>query len=768
MKKKIFIMICLIVFIFSIAGVSAGGQAIGGTDNNVSGTDTLAVSLGNGETLGSADGGTFAELQKKIDEAFEGSTINLENDYKSGEYTGMSITKSLTINGNGHTIDAQNYGYIFDIESDNVVLKNITFINAYLSYMVPSRDFGAAIHINADNTIIQDCTFRNNSIKLSIHGAGGGAIFCGGNTTIINSVFEDNYVSGDTSSDGGAICSAGNLNLLNSRFISNSVGGTEGEGAAVYCNGDLTVNGCSFEDNILASWDAVDGGAIHCNGDVDVVNSSFISNGCGSGIVGFGGAIYSKGTVDVSDSNFTGNSLSCYDVAGGAIYASTVNAKNSVFIDNYVGAESNSYITPSAVGGAIRCGKADIHGCEFINNSASGADEQLGIGGAIRTNDITNIEGSNFISNSAEDGEALWAYEAFTSIENSSFINNDYTLVNASFKIYARELVKYYGGSERFNVEVTCNDTAIRDARVTISINGIDYYRATNRYGMVSMAINLGCGKYDVAVKYGTYMVNSTITVKSTVSGENITKTFRNATQYYAKFLNTEGNLLANAPVTFNINGVFYTRNTDASGVAKLNINLNPGEYIITAINTNSGEMYSNVVTVLPNIAENNNLTKYYRNDSQYVVRLLDDGGNPVGAGVNVTFNINGVLYTRTTNATGHAKLNINLEPGTYIITVMYKDLMLSNSITVLPVLEAKDLNMKYLDGSKFEAKLVDGEGNPYSGQNITFNVNGVFYDRTTDDSGIARLNINLMPGEYIITSSYKGSNIANRITISS
>ncbi len=761
-------MICLIVFIFSIAGVSAGNQAINGTDNNVGGTDTLAVSLGNGETLGSADGGTFAELQKKIDEAFEGSTINLENDYSSKEYTGMSITKSLTINGNGHTIDAQNNGYIFDIESDNVVLKNITFTNAYVIYMIPSRNFGAAINIDADNAIIQDCNFRNNSMDLAIGDAFGGAISCNGNLKIINSVFEGNDVNGGTSSNGGAIYSSGNLNLLNSRFISNSVRGTEGEGAAVYCNGHLTVNGCSFEDNILASWDAVDGGAIHCNGDVDVVNSSFISNGCGSGIMGFGGAIYSKGTVDVSDSNFTGNSLSCYDVAGGAIYASTVNAKNSVFIDNYVEAESNSYITPSAVGGAIRSGKADIRGCEFINNSASGADEQPGIGGAIRTNDITNIEGSNFISNSADDGESLWVYEAFTSIENCSFINNDYTLANASFKIYARELVKYYGGSERFNAEVTCNDTAVRDARVTISINGIDYYRSTNRYGMVSMAINLGCGKYDVAVKYGTYMVNSTITVKSTVSGENITKTFRNATQYYAKFVDTNGYLLINSMVRFNINGVFYTRNTDSSGVAKLNINLNPGEYIITAINTNSGEMYSNVVTVLPNIAENHNLTKYYRNDSQYVVRLLDDGGNPVGAGVNVTFNINGVLYTRTTNATGHAKLNINLEPGTYIITAMYKDLMLSNTITVLPVLEAKDLTMKYLDGSKFEAKLLDGEGNPYSGQNITFNVNGVFYDRTTDDSGIARLNINLMPGEYIITSSYKGSNIANRITISS
>ena len=83
-------------------------------------------------------------------------------------------------------------------------------------------------------------------------------------------------------------------------------------------------------------------------------------------------------------------------------------------------------------------------------------------------------------------------------------------------------------------------------------------------------------------------------------------------------------------------------------------------------------------------------------------------------------------------------------------------------------VLEAKDLKMKYLDGSKFNVTLLNGEGKIYPGQNVTFNVNGVFYNRTTDVNGVAHLNINLMPGEYIITSSYNGSNIAKRITISS
>ena len=37
--------------------------------------------------------------------------------------------------------------------------------------------------------------------------------------------------------------------------------------------------------------------------------------------------------------------------------------------------------------------------------------------------------------------------------------------------------------------------------------------------------------------------------------------------------------------------------------------------------------------------------------------------------------------------------MNINLNPGTYIITANYNGLMASNTIKVLPVLSAKDIN---------------------------------------------------------------------------
>ena len=81
--------------------------------------------------------------------------------------------------------------------------------------------------------------------------------------------------------------------------------------------------------------------------------------------------------------------------------------------------------------------------------------------------------------------------------------------------------------------------------------------------------------------------------------------------------------------------------------------------------------------------------------------------------------------------------------------------------------MSANDISMRYRDGTQFKANLVDGQGRPYANQVITFNINGVFYNRMTDSSGQAKLNINLMPGQYIITSSYNGSNIANTIRIS-
>lgn len=368
----------------------------------------------------------------------------------------------------------------------------------------------------------------------------------------------------------------------------------------------------------------------------------------------------------------------------------------------------------------------------------------------------------------------LVQYEIMQSEEDekgfSVFDLINFNIVNeTSITVEAPDVIKYYKGPERF--VVTVKDYAgnpIDNATVKININGVNYTRTTGNDGQASMALGIPSGNYTATVICGDIKTESNVVIKSTVSGNNITKIFRNATQYHATFVDTNGNPLTNATVEFNINGILYKRTSNASGVAKMNINLNPGEYIITAFNPNSTEMYSNVVTVLPNIVDNENLTKYYKNDSQYVIKLLDDKGNPVGANETVEFNINGVFYKRTSNATGHVKMNINLAPGEYIITADYRGYKISNTITVKPILETKNLTMKYRDGSKFEARLLDAQGNPFAYQNITFNINGVFYNKLTNASGIASLNINLMAGEYIITSMYSnGAAVSNKITIS-
>ena len=340
--------------------------------------------------------------------------------------------------------------------------------------------------------------------------------------------------------------------------------------------------------------------------------------------------------------------------------------------------------------------------------------------------------------------------------------------VKESINIDAPDVTKYYHGPERLVITVTDSEgTPIANKQVSIIINGVTNNRTTNAKGTTSIAINLPSNLYNATITVDNKSINSVILVLPTVNGTDLVKVFRNATQYYATFLDGEGNYLQEGSmVRFNINGVMYDRKVTSNGLAKLNINLEQGEYIITAMNPETGEMASNKITVIPRIIENNDLTKYYRNASQYTVKIIGNDGKAVGAGVTVTFNINGVFYTRQTNALGIAKLNINLEPGTYIITAEYQGCKVSNIIQVLPVLAAEDMVKNYDTADQFVATLVDGEGYPYAGQTVHFNIHGVLYTRVTDIIGQARLNINLQPGEYIITSSYNGLSISNKITI--
>ena len=245
---------------------------------------------------------------------------------------------------------------------------------------------------------------------------------------------------------------------------------------------------------------------------------------------------------------------------------------------------------------------------------------------------------------------------------------------------------------------------------------------------------------------------------------EDIEKYYKNGTQFEALAIGNDSQCLANQTIRFTINGVSYKRTTNSDGRAKLNINLKPGVYEIETKYGNTSVL--NNVTVLSTI-EASDLVKYFQNGSQFIAKVLDNTGNPV-AGKKLTFNINGVLYNRTTNEEGIAKLNINLTPGKYVLTAtdLSNGLEQSYNITVLPRLEGENIKMNYRDGTKYNVKLVSEIGTPLQGEEITLNINGVFYNKITNDDGVASLAINLMPGAYIITAYYKNEATSNIIWV--
>ncbi len=343
---------------------------------------------------------------------------------------------------------------------------------------------------------------------------------------------------------------------------------------------------------------------------------------------------------------------------------------------------------------------------------------------------------------------------------------------NMDVNLYVDDVVMIYHDGTRLVAKLTdYQGRPIVNDIIYFTINGKTYAKTTDDNGTVSMGLNLDSKVYTATVSYNESEVyskiskNVTVTINPTVISEDLVKMYQNDTRFYVKFTDSTGKALTKTTVKFNIHGVFYTKKTDKDGVADLGIMLRPGEYILTAYNHVTGEEKGFNITVKSLIVQSD-LTKYYLNASKFQATIYDKNGS-LAVGKNVTFNINGVFYTKITDSNGVVSLAINLRPGEYIITTMYEGLAVGNNIVVLPTLVTRDLNMTYGDGSNFTAQTLDGQGKPLANQNVTFNINGVFYNKVTNDNGVASLTMRLMSGKYIITSYWNDFQTGNTIIIS-
>ncbi|WP_295621090.1 right-handed parallel beta-helix repeat-containing protein [uncultured Methanobrevibacter sp.] len=359
--------------------------------------------------------GTFDDLQAEINNASENSVLYLTRDYNVGCGSRIQINKNLTINGQGHTIDCLNRKYsVFYSNCGNITLINITINKG-------CDDKGGAIHIDGSaQYTIENCTFFNNFASDY-----GGAIYNEGNNilTIKNSKFSSNSAN---NIDGGAIFSTKDIIIKDSIFDLNVA---DENGGAISCGANIYVENSIFYSNNVKSreWSWYEyiyhwadnpqccGGAIFAKGNVDIKNSTFTSNFASD----YGGAIYANNINISENSTFFKNSVEDND--GGAIYADNTATLSDVFF-----IENNAKVD----GGAVYTkGKTCCNKCLFKNNQAQGAKSAQCYGGAICSKSDVWINNTTFIKNIAADyGGAIYANSIYINQKNNNtqsfFINN--------------------------------------------------------------------------------------------------------------------------------------------------------------------------------------------------------------------------------------------------------------------------------------------------------------------------------------------------------
>ena len=315
-KKAIILIICLICIALSFSTATASDA--GESDANETLSVSVSESVDTNDNLTSTSievddnlqagsgGGSFSDLDALLHnraneyKLTQNYTYNPETD--SAFLNGISITSSITIDGDGYTIDGNGQARIFDINPHNIILKNIRFINGY------STQSGGAIYVEGDDTLeIINCNFMNNTA-----GVHGGAIYLeNSNASKITSCYFANNTAGV---NGGAVDwhkGATHGELIGSNFVNNTA---KRSGGAVFWYGvDGDIKDSNFTNNKalgIAMGQSTygyystggDGGAVMWTGhNGDIINSRFIGNNASRR----GGAVFMQGASDENCDNLT-------------------------------------------------------------------------------------------------------------------------------------------------------------------------------------------------------------------------------------------------------------------------------------------------------------------------------------------------------------------------------------------------------------------------------------------------------------------------------
>ncbi|WP_407454722.1 methyltransferase domain-containing protein [Methanobrevibacter sp.] len=281
--------------------------------------------------------------------------------------------------------------------------------------------------------------------------------------------------------------------------------------------------------------------------------------------------------------------------------------------------------------------------------------------------------------------------------------------------------------------------------------------------------------------------VNDIITAKNStgsLSAHNVVMAYKDGSAYNVTLTDVNGKGIANKIINIRIDERIYNLKTDLNGNVSLTINLNIGNYKISAKVENDDpadelEISNTIHIKKPKMsitAEDINMT--YKDGTNYNIQLTDKDGHPLKlAGEIIKITLEGKEYNLKTNKEGIASLPINLNIGKYTISAKIEkndytdEIEISNTIHIKKPkmsITAEDINMTYKDETNYNVQLINEEGNPLelSNEIIKITLEGNEFNRKTDNRGIASLPINLNVGKYAISAKIEGNDSNNEIKI--
>lgn len=300
-KNLIFGILAIFLFVISLSSINAAETNITSNDN----------------------------LGKIIENATEGSIINLDKGTYKNNVTNIKIDKNLTIVGKGSKntiIDAQRLGRIFSITGGNkLILRNITLTNGYFN--------GGGAISNNGLLNIAGCELINNDGQNT-----GGAIRNNGGTYSSKGSVIINHCNftGNSAGNGGAIYNIDPemIHIINSTFLDNHA--TVHGGAIRMDQGQLIATFCNFTHN-----QARYGSAIRSLSRITISMSNFKNNA--------NDAILHEGyNLSVFNCNFTNNNR-VFNITGNNSFIKSnniINNKEGIYLNN---TSTNTWISNNRI-----------------------------------------------------------------------------------------------------------------------------------------------------------------------------------------------------------------------------------------------------------------------------------------------------------------------------------------------------------------------------------------------------------------------------------